>query len=136
MGQGLDVKCPSCGYKFGALLGEGKTTGYYAKKIQEEMKAGKYGEEGKRFISKACDDDILDCQKIVFECKTCKDLSSDAAMAIKGEAFPRKCSRCETLLKPWFSFESDLYMGSAKCPKCGGTLEDDYDGIYSCTCWD
>ena len=73
MGAEFKCKCPKCGYSFYASLELGMPHPSVVEEETKKMKAGVYGDQGKRFFEEHPDGKIT-CYDVVIRCKSCGNL--------------------------------------------------------------
>ncbi len=88
MGEGYKCMCPTCGYSFYASLGRGMFYPMVVIEETEKMKAGAYGDQGKRFFEEHPDGKIT-CNNVVTRCNSCKNLEvkKDFNLLVMDSAF-------------------------------------------------
>jgi len=153
MGDGLFVKCSTCGFDFGVSLGAGMSFPTVYQENVKNMKRGKLGEEAKQFFQKY-PNGVINSESCVAKCKECGNYDQVDALTMympkegkenlpadigyifaddinksytKYMDYPHKCSKCGGSSKVYKSFVKNAENGKLKCPKCKGLMGIDFD---------
>lgn len=149
MGVGFKVECTRCKYKKTFFLGSGMMLPRVYKDVITDVKAGKYGEEWKDYIS-GTPGAVVSVETELYQCRNCNYLLQDYNLSLyvsNNEAppehgywapwcdhdysfvksYPHKCPKCRRRMHK-VSIDSSTHLS---CPECGSNLEIE-DGIL----WD
>ncbi len=141
MGRGFNCFCNKCGYNFDAMFGIGMLGYRVREKETKKMRAGKYGEQGKRFFIEHPNGSVT-TDYVVVKCASCGELYNvydfnlqipepemDKAKKKLKDALdrgdPKVCklpkNQVDRILN-WTDYVT-LEKYEHKCKKCGGKAE-------------
>ena len=141
MGSGFKCFCDKCGYSLDVVFGMGMLGFKVREKETKKMKAGKYGEQGKRFFIEHPDGSVT-TDYVVVKCASCGELYNvyDFDLQIpeperekakknlrdaldKGD--PKACKLPKEQVERGLNWTDDVTLekDEHKCKKCGGKAE-------------
>ncbi|SDB66646.1 hypothetical protein [Butyrivibrio sp. INlla16] len=141
MGSGFKCFCDKCGYSFDAMFGIGMMGFMVREKETKKMRAGKYGEQGKRFFMEHPDGSVT-TNYVVVKCTSCGEFhnvydfdlqipepkmekSKQNLKEALDRGDPEACKlpkeHVERILNRTYYVTKEKY--EHKCKKCGGKAE-------------
>ncbi len=163
MGNGYIYKCSCCGYEHEVFLGCGMLFPQVFKKVNKDVKEGKYGQEWKELASSK-ELAAADAYKYLFVCDNCKNWKEDYGLSLYApnnpEAIKKKKYGIKTVeewgevpyVTTWEDYHllkefahkcdkcscnmrqaSESEVFSQPCPRCGGSVDPD---CISIVMWD
>ncbi|SEM01464.1 hypothetical protein SAMN04487770_12352 [Butyrivibrio sp. ob235] len=141
MGSGFKCFCDKCGYSLDTMLGCGMQGHLVNEEETKRMKAGKYGEQGKRFFTDH-PDGTVSTNYVVVKCNSCGELYNvydfnlqipeaewekakkklrDASARSDSKACKLQKEQVEQVLNKTYLVTLEKY--EHKCKKCGGNAE-------------
>ena len=147
MGYGFECVCEKCGYSIDTMFGVGMLGYKVLEDETKKMRAGKYGEQGKRFFKEHPDGSVT-VDYVVTKCMSCGELSNVHEFNLQIpeqeiektlgwtenvtiEKYEHKCKKCGGKTEIIENFEELAQKGKIECPRCGNKLTT--AGYY---CWD
>ena len=148
MGNGKAFKCKACGERFNAMTGIGMLFPTVYKDTVKNIRSGKYGEDWKKFFEEH-PNGVVNCEKELLICEECgvpknemnlslylpKEGAEDLPKLPFGDdldekytlymKYPHTCDKCGGAC----NIVNASKIKRVACPKCGGVMEEDMDGI-------